>query len=201
MSAAQGDHDAASTRVTVTATTQDWDRGMRGPQVAALVAELKRLNFHTPPATSLYGKRVSDVVLAFQKWNRLPRTAAMNNKTWDALSTAQPVQPTTRGKGVRIEVDKTRQVASLIRDDDVLGVLHVSTGLTGNTPEGRFRIYEKGVGSLFRFMGFYGNFGLHGYIPVPKYPASHGCVREPMWIADWTYRRAPIGTPVIIYRS
>ena len=24
---------------------------------------------------------------------------------------------------------------------------------------------------------------IHGYLPVPPYPASHGCVREPLWVA------------------
>jgi L,D-transpeptidase catalytic domain/Putative peptidoglycan binding domain len=174
-------------------------RGDQGPIVRDLLVKLGSLHYHTPGLTQRYTKRVSDVVLAFQKYRRLPRTGVMNARTWRALSTASPVTPRYKGRGVHIEVDKTRQVLLLVRNGQVLGTIHVSTGATGNTPVGRFRIYTMGTGGLFRFMGFIGNYGIHGYIPVPAYPASHGCVREPMWTANWTYRHSTIGTRVIIY--
>jgi lipoprotein-anchoring transpeptidase ErfK/SrfK len=34
---------------------------------------------------------------------------------------------------------------------------------------------------------------------VPAYPASHGCVRVPMWIAPSIYARYGNGTPVTVY--
>jgi lipoprotein-anchoring transpeptidase ErfK/SrfK len=37
--------------------------------------------------------------------------------------------------------------------------------------------------------------GMHaGYLP--GYPASHGCVRMPEWMAKHFYDNAPVGTPV-----
>ena len=48
-------------------------------------------------------------------------------------------------------------------------------------------------------MTFHGGFAIHGFSPVPAYPASHGCVREPIWAADWTYEQTPVGTPVDVY--
>ena len=94
----------------------------------------------------------------------------------------------------------------MVRGGKLRGLIAVSTGATGNTPEGSFRIQQKhsyttsGYGGiLFRTMGFYGNFALHGYVPVPPYPASHGCIREPMWVADWVYDRAPLGERLYIY--
>jgi lipoprotein-anchoring transpeptidase ErfK/SrfK len=50
-------------------------------------------------------------------------------------------------------------------------------------------------------MDFYRNFAMHGYPSVPAYPASHGCVREPMWVADWTYQHSWVGETVYIYLS
>ena len=48
-------------------------------------------------------------------------------------------------------------------------------------------------------MGFVGNFAIHGYPSVPPYPASHGCVREPMWVADWVYDQSFVGERLYVY--
>lgn len=197
--AATSGFDGATRKSTMVSKGVSLTRGTRHPVVAQLLRLLGKQHYVLPQITSWYGKAVSDVVLAFQKVHDLPRTAEMDAKTWRAFAEAEPVTPRRRGSGTHIEVDKTRQILMLVRDGTVRGTLHVSTGATGNTPEGHFRVYAKGVGSLFRFMPFTGNFGIHGYVPVPPYPASHGCVREPMWAANWTYQRTRIGTPVFIY--
>jgi lipoprotein-anchoring transpeptidase ErfK/SrfK len=47
------------------------------------------------------------------------------------------------------------------------------------------------------FMRFYGGYGMHaGYLP--GYPASHGCIRMPDFMAEQFYANAPVGTPVIV---
>ncbi len=89
----------------------------------------------------------------------------------------------------------------------VTGTLHVSTGATGNTPVGHWSVLWKapsthtwlGPAILWRTMTFHGGFAIHGFSPVPAYPASHGCVREPIWAANWTYEQTPVGTPVDVY--
>jgi lipoprotein-anchoring transpeptidase ErfK/SrfK len=49
------------------------------------------------------------------------------------------------------------------------------------------------------YLQFYPATGMHaGYLP--GYPASHGCVRLPEWIAKRFYDNAPVGTPVTIVR-
>jgi lipoprotein-anchoring transpeptidase ErfK/SrfK len=48
-------------------------------------------------------------------------------------------------------------------------------------------------------MTFHGNFAIHGYYSVPTYPASHGCVRVPIWEADWLYDQSPVGERVYVY--
>ncbi len=50
-------------------------------------------------------------------------------------------------------------------------------------------------------MTFVGNsFAIHGWVSVPPYPASHGCVRIPIWTADWLYNQSPVGETVYVYR-
>ena len=82
-------------------------------------------------------------------------------------------------------------------------VVHVSTGATGNTPVGRWHVYSKVPGFLpsgmFYSSFFVGAFAIHGYPSVPAYPASHGCVRIPMWIAPSVFASNNYGEPVFIY--
>jgi lipoprotein-anchoring transpeptidase ErfK/SrfK len=42
---------------------------------------------------------------------------------------------------------------------------------------------------------------IHGYPSVPTKPASHGCVRIPMFAAKEIYRTIPVGMPVIVYKE
>jgi lipoprotein-anchoring transpeptidase ErfK/SrfK len=46
---------------------------------------------------------------------------------------------------------------------------------------------------------FVGAFAIHGYHSVPPYPASHGCVRIPLWAATRIYSLVDYGTNVYIY--
>lgn len=47
------------------------------------------------------------------------------------------------------------------------------------------------------FLRFRGAYGMHaGY--VPRYQASHGCIRMPRTMARRFYHAAPLGTPVLV---
>jgi lipoprotein-anchoring transpeptidase ErfK/SrfK len=48
-------------------------------------------------------------------------------------------------------------------------------------------------------MTFHTHYAIHGFPSVPTYPASHGCVRVPIWIADWLYQQSPVGERVYVY--
>lgn len=77
-----------------------------------------------------------------------------------------------------------------------------STGATGNTPLGEWRVYRKVAGFdwvLYYPSYFLRGFAVHGYPDVPLYPASHGCARIPMWIAQTVYDAIPDGSIVYIY--
>jgi hypothetical protein len=181
--------------------------GSRGAAVLGLERRLESLTFHQGDISSTWSAETSDAVLAFQKAEGLPRTSLADPTTLARLATA--TRPTARykTKGLHIEVDKTRQILMLVRNGIVTGTLHVSTGATGNTPVGHWSVLWKapfthtwlGPAILYRTMTFHGGFAIHGFSPVPAYPASHGCVREPMWAANWTYDQTPVGTPVDVY--
>jgi lipoprotein-anchoring transpeptidase ErfK/SrfK len=46
-----------------------------------------------------------------------------------------------------------------------------------------------------------GGIAIHGNPSVPVYPASHGCIRIPMFAAKQFSEINPVGTVVIVYYS
>ena len=78
-----------------------------------------------------------------------------------------------------------------------------STGATGNTPLGTWHVYRKVGGFdwvLYYPSYFLRGFAVHGYPDVPPYPASHGCARIPMWIAQTVYAQIGYGSTVYVYQ-
>ena len=55
------------------------------------------------------------------------------------------------------------------------------------------------LGVLYKPMYFTGGYAIHGNPSVPPYPASHGCVRIPMWLAPSLYTQIPLGSSIYIY--
>jgi hypothetical protein len=174
--------------------------GSAGSSVLELDRRLTALGYALEGVNSTYGYDDYEAVLAFQKLYGLPRTGRVDSRFWAVLDRAR--RPRARYGGDHIEVDKTRQVLFLVRDGRVMLVSPVSTGATGNTPTGRFQVYRKVVGwdwVLWYPMYFLRGFAIHGYPEVPAYPASHGCVRIPMWLAPRLFGRNRYGTTVYIY--
>ncbi|HSC91130.1 MAG TPA: L,D-transpeptidase family protein [Gaiellaceae bacterium] len=174
--------------------------GSRGPSVVALERRLQELRYALPRTDAVYGLDTTQAVLAFQSVERLPRTGRVDVRTWRRLVTARTPMP--RSRGTHIEVSKGGQYLMAVRGDAVVAIVHVSTGATGNTPIGRWRIYRKSPGwdwVLWYPMYFLRGFAVHGYPDVPSFPASHGCVRVPMWIAPRLYTQFTYGQTVEIY--
>jgi L,D-transpeptidase catalytic domain/Putative peptidoglycan binding domain len=177
--------------------------GSTGPSVWWLQYSLQQLDHYALPGIDgRYGYSTSDAVLAFQKVHGLPRTGSVDVRFWTILRGSGPPLARIRW-GDHIEVDKTRQVLFEVRDGKVVSVSHVSTGATGNTPIGHWHVYAKEAGftpkGMYDSLFFIGAFALHGYPSVPAFPASHGCVRLPMWFASGLFSRWGIGTSVYIF--
>jgi PKD repeat protein len=174
--------------------------GSRGPSVRLLESRLRELRFAIKGVDGLYAHDTYEAVLAFQKLHGLPRTGHVGPGLWARLHRAS--FPRARYRGTHLEVSKGRQLLFDVRNGRVIRVIHVSTGATGNTPIGRWRIYRK-VGGwdwvLWYPMYFLRGFAVHGYPSVPAYPASHGCVRVPMWIAPTLFADHPYGRTIYVY--
>lgn len=180
--------------------------GSRGPDVKLLLKQLRRLRFRIPGISTYYSWQVADAVMAFQKAYGLPRTYVFNADDWRKLDRAKELKPRYSSPYLHIEISKPKQILMVVRNGRPLGILAVSTGATGNTPVGTHRILWKAYsaptpygGLLYWDMEFYPSFAMHAYPSVPPYPASHGCVRQPNWVAPWTYRVSSVGETVYVY--
>jgi PKD repeat protein len=175
--------------------------GSHGPSVLALNQQLHRLRFALGAVDSSFGLDTRDAVVAFQKLHGLPRTGAVDGRFWRYLLTASV--PRARYGGDHVEVSKPLQVLFIVRSGKVVLISHVSTGATGNTPVGRWHVYNKTPGwlpdGMFDSSFFLRGFAIHGYPSVPFWPASHGCVRLPVWLAPRIYGLVPYGGTIYIY--
>jgi len=181
--------------------------GSRGTAVAQLASRLHELHY-AAPYTASFDTRLLDAVYAFQKVQDLPRTGVVDPSFWRRLGEPRRPVPRYAQPGSHIEIDKPHQVLYVVRERKVALIVPVSTaGLAGHyTPVGRFSIYRKvtgfdpsPLGTLYDPMYFTGGYAIHGNPSVPPYPASHGCVRVPMWIAPFLYETNPYGETVYVY--
>jgi lipoprotein-anchoring transpeptidase ErfK/SrfK len=157
------------------------------------------------------GPATAVAVIAFQKWQGLPRDGDLGPQTLAALSTATRPTPITQGgPGVRVEVLIDRQLVLAIQDDQVTRAIHVSTGKPSTpTPIGSFEVYEhvaKWWSTPFQewllwASPFVGGVAMHQYPDVPVYAASHGCVRVTQYDAKWLWDFVSVGIPVRVIAS
>jgi N-acetylmuramoyl-L-alanine amidase len=181
--------------------------GSRGLAVAQLGDRLRGLHYAAPYGTTFDG-RMLDAIYAFQKVHGLPRTGVADARVWQTLGSASTPLPRYSSPGDHLEVNKGRQVLYVVRRARVVLIVPISTaGVPGTyTPVGRFVIYRKVVGfdpsplgTLYDPLYFTGGYAIHGNPSVPPYPASHGCVRVPMWVAPHLYATNPYGETVYVY--
>jgi PKD repeat protein len=175
--------------------------GSAGASAYELDRRLHELHYALGRVDGYYGQDDADAVVAFQKLHGLPRTGRVDARFWGELERADI--PRARYPGDHVEVSKGRQVLFIVRDGQVALIVPVSTGATGNTPLGHWRVYSRVPGfnakEMYYSSFFVGGFAIHGYHSVPAYPASHGCVRIPLWVAIRVYSLIDYGTPVFIY--
>jgi hypothetical protein len=174
--------------------------GSRGPAVRFLERRLDRLHYLLANRNASFGADTRDAVYAFQKIEGLARTGVVGPTFWNQLARART--PRASRRGTHIEVHKGRQVLLEVHGGRVKHVVNTSTGLTGNTPVGRWTIYRKDAGfnslGMLDALYFIGGYAVHGYHSVPPYQASHGCARVPLWAAHGVYSRWSIGDTVYV---
>lgn len=168
-----------------------------------------------------WGEASRHGLIAFQKVEGRPRTGKLTIAELQGLRTATRPSPRENGSA-HVEVDLNRQVLFMVDGDGTVSrILPVSTGngklYTSKeegytdlavTPKGRFRVYNKlpgwrksPLGLLYYPSYIVGGIAIHGNPAVPARPASHGCIRIPMFAAEEFSNMTPIGTQVIVYDS
>lgn len=205
--------------------TRELKSGITGEDVNAVEQRLSDLKFSPGPVDGKFDAKTGQAVLSFQKQTGLPRTSRVDAATATRMNSAgfgPPMVPD--GNPDRVEVDISRQILQIWRGGQLFRVLGVSTGTgkrycdttdTGKrvcgvatTPTGRFsferRIPNKRkseLGVLYDPMYFKGGYAVHGSPSVPATPASHGCVRIPMWESKFFFNEVPLGTQMILIKD
>jgi peptidoglycan hydrolase-like protein with peptidoglycan-binding domain len=176
---------------------------------------LAELGYWTGPVDGVFDQAARFALIAFQKLEQRPVTGRLSLEEIEAIrGSAKPLP--RDGDYEHVEVDLDRQVLLLVDGKGGVRVLPVSTGSDkpfyydgqqsiAYTPRGRFVVYDKHIGWDTLFPGMYyanyisGGIAIHGYNRVPNVPASHGCIRIPLFAAPELSKRLPLGTIVLVY--
>jgi N-acetylmuramoyl-L-alanine amidase len=197
-------------------------------QIKEAEQRLADLGFLTGPVDGRFDSATRWALIAFQKYEGRAITGKLTNDELEAIRTSAAPRPRDAGYS-HVEVDLDRQVLLIVgelaesADPDRSGlhskirVLPVSTGndqkfmsdgqeSIAYTPRGRFVVYDKSfgwengqLGSVYYANYISGGVAIHGYLTVPNEPASHGCIRIPMFAAREVSKQLKLGTIVLVY--
>jgi hypothetical protein len=205
-------HEATALQVKAVARAQSFTLLPRrvGPgssrrAVAALQSRLRTLGY-VPGMFGSFDARTQRAVLAYRKVTGMARTYSASSEVMGAMA---------RGKGrlrirfprhgKHVEADLSRQVMALIRHGKVERIYPFSSGKPSTpTVLGSFRVYRREPGTNSHGMVFssyfIGGYAIHGYVDVPVFAASHGCLRVPVPDAVPIYNWVAMGDRVDVYR-
>ena len=158
-------------------------------------------------------------LIAFQKVERRARTGNLTAQELNAMRSATRPSPRYT-HNAHVEIDLERQVLFVIGEDGlVMRILPVSTGNgalyvdhgqihRARTPTGAFKVQRKikgwrisSLGMLYYPSYIVNGIAVHGSLSIPTRPASHGCIRVPMFAAKELSSLMPIGIEVLIYHD
>lgn len=204
--------------------------GSRGPAVRALQKRLNQLHYYTGKPDGQFGPNTLEAVWAFKEVQHLGTTRDPNDVSVAfqrrLVHPWQPRKLKPHGGAQRIEVNQNIQVLVLYNHGKPELISHVSTGGRyyypcphgggtcgpAITPNGDYwaHWFAKGwltvpLGKMYNPVFFIGGaYAIHGDIPVPLAPVSHGCVRIPMFISQFFHKMIRISqtkskaTPIYI---
>jgi peptidoglycan hydrolase-like protein with peptidoglycan-binding domain len=178
--------------------------GARGPIVRLVQGRLAGLHYAVS-RSGLFDASTARAVVAYRKVRGMSRVAVVTRSVVRGLLAKRGSFHAKHPEhGKHVEVDLSRQVLALLKGRRVYRIYGVSSGKPSTpTVLGRFRIYSKTIGTNAKGMVdasyFIGGYAIHGYISVPTFPASHGCVRVPIPNALSIYHWLRIGDRVDVY--
>lgn len=180
---------------------------------------LSNLGYWAGPVDGKFDAGSRHALIAFQKVEKRTRTGNLTQLELEALRTAsRPLA--RRTQYAHVEIDLDRQVLFLVGEDGaVFRILPVSTGNEelytdrgqvhrAHTPTGSFKVLRKidgwrrsSLGLLYYPSYIFNGIAIHGNPSVPARPASHGCIRIPMFAAKELSALMPVGLEVLIYKD
>jgi peptidoglycan hydrolase-like protein with peptidoglycan-binding domain len=191
--------------------------GNRGPLVLLYEARMKALHFDPGPIDGYFDQKTHYAVIAVQKYFQQPRTGVIDAGVQLALSHFQYAPAMPKSEPDRVEIDLDKQVITVFQAWQPILLTTTSTGSGAHfcggvdgcqyavTPTGHYHFYslyrgwDNGkLGRMWNPYYFNGGIAVHGLQSVPAYPASHGCARIPMHIADYFYTLVHNGESVFV---
>lgn len=158
---------------------------------------------------STHGKRYSTktglAVMAFRKVNGMGRSFNASPGIFKKLAGGKGAfHLRYPGAGKHVEVDISKQVMVLAKHRKPQHTFHVSTGAPATpTIRGHYHFYSRQPGfnssGMYYSVYFRGGYAIHGYHSVPPYPASHGCVRNPIPESKFIYNWVSLGMSIYTY--
>jgi L,D-transpeptidase catalytic domain len=182
----------------------DLDPGDRNASVRIFNRLLDRQGYY-PTHGKRYSNRTGYAVMAFRKTNGMNRTFNATRGIFRKLANRRGrFRLKYPGAGKHVEVDISRQVLVLAQRRKAKYTIPVSTGAPATpTIRGHFRFYSRQPGynssGMYYSVYFRGGYATHGYHSVPTYPASHGCVRNPIPLSTFIYNWVDIGMSIYVY--
>ncbi len=186
----------------------DLDPGMNNKNVALFNDLLADQAYYTANGSS-YGSATQRAVLAYRKVNGMGRTYNATPSMFRTLANGNGgFKLAHPGAGKHVEADLSRQVMVLASGGEPKHIFHISSG-TAATPtiQGHHVFTRRQYGTNSHGMVHSVYFGptnrgyaTHGYKSVPTYPASHGCLRNPIPNSLFIYNWISLGDDIWVYR-
>ncbi|HEX6310163.1 MAG TPA: L,D-transpeptidase family protein [Acidimicrobiia bacterium] len=205
---------------------EGWGPGARAPEIQAYEQRLADLRFDPGPIDGVFDQSTVYAMQGVQKIAGFPTSGRIGPGEEPYLETFQfPAPLQVGGEPNRTEVDITKQVVTLYEHYQPRLITTMSSGSGEHycynsprdnptericeyayTPSGRYTYYyfydgwhKSPLGQLYNPYYFNKGIAVHGYEDVPVYPASHGCVRIPMHIAEYWNTLVNNDDPVYVF--
>ena len=178
--------------------------GDSGPVTQAYEQRLKDLHFDPGPVDGEFSQATSYAVVAVEKLYDQPLDGTIGPNVKFILENFayKPAKP--KAEGDRVEIDLDTQVLTVYKHWQPILLTTTSTGSGEHfcggedgcqyaiTPAGKYHFYylyngwdDGKLGKMYNPYYFNGGIAVHGLASVPSYPASHGCARIPLDIAEY----------------
>jgi len=178
--------------------------GSSGPAVRLLQSRLANLHYAVS-RSGRFDASTGRAVVAYRKMRGWSRVAVASRDVMRGLLAGKgSFKAKYPSHGKHVEADLSRQVLVLLRGRKVDRIYTTSSG-KASTPTvlGRFKVYQRSFGTnalgMVHSSYFIGGYAIHGYMSVPTFPASHGCLRVPVPNALSIYNWLRIGDRVDVY--